>query len=170
MCDTLSLHDALPICSVVSGGQNNTASGTCSGILGGVSNTVTHSCSFIIGSNLTSTATCTTFVNNLNVSGSITGCNATFSSTVTATNFILSSDESLKENIQDLDLKVDAKWKSYKFKDSDEIRYGVIAQELEQTNPELVRIDERDLKSVAYIDLLVAKVAELEARLDKAGI
>ena len=49
-------------------------------------------------------------------------------------------------------------------------RYGVIAQELEKTNPEFVREDTQGFKSVAYIDLLIAKIAELEARLEKAGI
>ena len=49
-------------------------------------------------------------------------------------------------------------------------RYGVIAQELEEAHPEFVRTDDEGMKSVAYIDLLIAKVAELEARLEKAGI
>ncbi len=38
-------------------------------------------------------------------------------------------------------------------------RYGVIAQELEKINPELVHTNAKGYKSVAYIDLLVAKVA-----------
>ena len=277
--------------STIGGGTQNTIESTRSGILGGISNCITHSDSFAIGSNLTSSAACTTFMNNLDVEGTVSGSvfsgsfvgdgsgltgisggsgtvtgtgadaqiatwasstglegssnllfggnnlamtinnaltqyagisidqngtgdatttyaagsatftvgidnsnsdtftiasgnslgtsnilelttagAATFSNTVTATNFILSSDESLKENIEDLDKVVDAKWKSYKFKDDDEVRYGVIAQELEETNPELVRTNEQGLKSVAYIDLLIAKIAELEARLDKAGL
>jgi hypothetical protein len=41
---------------------------------------------------------------------------------------------------------------------------------LEKTNPEFVREDTQGFKSVAYIDLLIAKIAELEARLEKAGI
>jgi hypothetical protein len=49
-------------------------------------------------------------------------------------------------------------------------RYGVIAQELEEVHPEFVRTDKEGMKSVAYIDLLIAKIAELEARLDKANI
>jgi formyltetrahydrofolate hydrolase len=50
----------------------NTACGSHSGILGGVSNTVTHNCSFIIGSNLTSDKACTTFMNNVHITGSTT--------------------------------------------------------------------------------------------------
>ena len=48
-----------------------------------------------------------------------------------------------------------------------EYRTGVIAQELEQNHPEFVNTDDEGLKSVKYIDLLIAKIAELEARLEK---
>ena len=96
----------------------------------------------------------------------------TFTSTVTATNFILSSDERLKENIEKVcDNRIKADWKTFELKtEKGQKRYGVIAQELEKTNPEFVREDTQGFKSVAYIDLLIAKIAELEARLEKAGI
>ena len=92
-----------------------------------------------------------------------------FSNTVTATNFILSSDERLKENVKKVcDNRVKADWKTFELKaDKGQKRYGVIAQELEKTNPEFVREDSQGFKSVAYIDLLIAKIAELEARLEK---
>jgi hypothetical protein len=92
-----------------------------------------------------------------------------FTSTVTATNFILSSDERLKENVEKVcDNRVKADWKTFELKaDKGQRRYGVIAQELEKTNPEFVREDVDGFKSVAYIDLLIAKIAELEARLEK---
>ena len=95
-----------------------------------------------------------------------------FSNTVTATNFILSSDERLKENIEKAcDNRIKADWKTFELKtEKGQKRYGVIAQELEKTNPEFVREDTQGFKSVAYIDLLIAKIAELEARLEKAGI
>jgi len=95
-----------------------------------------------------------------------------FTSTVTATNFILSSDERFKENIEEAcDNRINADWKTFELKsEKGQKRYGVIAQELEETNPEFVRTDNRGFKSVAYIDLLIAKIAELEARLEKAGI
>ena len=103
----------------------------------------------------------------LDVSG-----NGRFTSTVTAANFILSSDERLKENIKKAcDNRIKADWKTFELKtDKGQKRYGVIAQELEKTNPEFVREDTQGFKSVAYIDLLIAKIAELEARLEKAGI
>ena len=96
----------------------------------------------------------------------------TFVSTVTATNFILSSDETLKDNIKNIDNKhIGVDWKNFELKSEPGIkRYGVIAQELEEKHPEFVRTDKEGLKSVAYIDLLIAKIAELEARLEKAGI
>ena len=93
-------------------------------------------------------------------------------STVTATNFILSSDKTLKDNIRSIDNNhIDVNWKNFELKSEPGIkRSGVIAQELEEKHPEFVRTNKEGLKSVAYIDLLIAKIAELEARLEKAGI
>jgi hypothetical protein len=89
--------------------------------------------------------------------------------TITASNFILSSDERLKENIFEISPKrIDANWKSFNIKDSDEgYRVGVIAQELEVTNPEFVETDKEGFKSVKYIDLLISKIAELENRINQ---
>jgi len=93
----------------------------------------------------------------------------TLASTATATNFILSSDETLKDNIKEIDTKhVDVDWKNFELKSEPGIkRAGVIAQELEIKHPEFVRTADDGLKSVAYIDLLITKIAELEARLEK---
>ena len=87
--------------------------------------------------------------------------------TATATNFILSSDKRLKENIKDLEVKnIDTNWKSFNVKNSDEdYRVGVIAQELEVKHPEFVATDKEGFKSVKYIDLLISKIAELEDRI-----
>ena len=88
-------------------------------------------------------------------------------STITATNFILSSDERLKDNIKTLEPKViSTKWRTFNVKDSDEgYRVGVIAQELEVKHPEFVETNEEGFKSVKYIDLLISKIAELEHRI-----
>ena len=89
-------------------------------------------------------------------------------STITATNFILSSDKRLKENVIPLPIKsINTEWKSFKLKTDDSYRVGVIAQELEVKHPEFVETDDEGFKSVKYIDLLIAKIAELEARLEK---
>ncbi len=93
----------------------------------------------------------------------------TFTSTVTATNFILSSDKRLKNNVKQASNKhIDVNWKTFEMNsEKGQSRYGVIAQELEEVHPEFVRTDDEGMKSVAYIDLLIAKIAELEARLEK---
>jgi len=98
--------------------------------------------------------------------------NATLVGAVTATNFILSSDKRLKENIEKVrDNRVKVDWKTFELKtEKGEKRYGVIAQELEENHPEFIKTDNEGFKSVKYIDLLIAKIAELEARLEKAGI
>ena len=100
-------------------------------------------------------------VTNINVAG-----------TATATNFILSSDKTLKDKIKDIKAShVDVKWKNFELISEPGVkRSGVIAQELEEKHPEFVRTDKDGLKSVAYIDLLITKIAELEARLEKAGL
>jgi hypothetical protein len=85
---------------------------------------------------------------------------------VIAPDFVLSSDRSLKENIEDYVAKpININYKSYNLIGSEEKRVGVIAQELEVEHPEFVRENEEGVKSVSYIDMLVAKVAELEARI-----
>ncbi|MBW8242514.1 tail fiber domain-containing protein [Muricauda oceani] len=93
-----------------------------------------------------------------------------FKEMVYASNFILSSDRRLKTNIEDVAPQmIPIRWRKFKMKNDEgkHQRYGVIAQELEEHCPDFVRTDEEGNKSVAYIDLLVAKNAELEARLEK---
>ena len=96
----------------------------------------------------------------------------TATGTMTASNFILSSDKRLKNSIEEVNNNhIDVNWKTFEMNSEEgQSRYGVIAQELEEVHPEFVRTDEQGMKSVAYIDLLIAKIAELEARLDKANI
>lgn len=88
------------------------------------------------------------------------------SSGVTAANFILSSDRRLKTDIKPLNYKgiENIKFKQFRFKNDFNTRFGVIAQEVEKQFPDLVYEDEKGIKSVAYIDLLVAKIAALEDR------
>lgn len=93
---------------------------------------------------------------------------STVTGTLTATNFILSSDRRLKKHIRPLKADVSAiDFKQFIFKNdtTKRVRYGVIAQQVEKTNPELVYEDDNGNKAVAYIDLLIAKIAELEERI-----
>ena len=98
--------------------------------------------------------------------------NISVAGTATATNFILSSDKTLKDKIKDIKTEhIDVNWKNFELISEPGVkRSGVIAQELEVKHPEFVRTDKDGLKSVAYIDLLITKIAELEARLEKAGL
>ena len=83
--------------------------------------------------------------------------------------FTLTSDRRLKQGIRPLK---NTGWTNkiqfvrYEMKaDPSRDRYGVIAQDVEQFAPELVHTDKDGIKSVSYIDLLIAKIAELEKRI-----
>lgn len=87
-----------------------------------------------------------------------------------AHNFILSSDRKLKKNIIDLpntDWTNKIQFKQFQFKDDpkEKIRFGVIAQDIEKIAPELVSTDENGMKAVSYIDMLIAKVAEMDKKI-----
>lgn len=102
----------------------------------------------------------------LNSAGDLTATNNMY-----AQNFILSSDKRLKTDIQplnNLNWVDNINFVKYKFKtDTTQQRYGVIAQDVEKVAPELVHKNEKGIESVAYIDLLVAKIARLEERINQ---
>jgi len=85
---------------------------------------------------------------------------------ITATDFVLSSDESLKTNICSYSpTQLDVNYVQYEFCNKPGCpRYGVIAQELKTSVPEVVRCDCDGIMSVSYIDLLVREVASLKCR------
>ena len=100
------------------------------------------------------------------------GTNVTSTGTFTGTNFILSSDKRLKERIhkmESLNWVDEIEFKNFEFRGdiSDRLRYGVIAQEVQKINPDLVFTDENGNKSVGYIDLLIAKVARQDELINK---
>jgi len=88
-----------------------------------------------------------------------------------AHNFILSSDRRVKQEIKPLK-KLD--WvngiKFVQFESKNDSthrkRYGVIAQDVEKINPNLVYIDEKGMKSVGYTDLIIAKLAAMEQKIN----
>lgn len=89
---------------------------------------------------------------------------------IQASDFVLSSDLRLKEDVRLAQVKpIDVTWKTFRFKDDDKkaVRHGVIAQELEEKHPEFVVTDDEGMKSVRYTDLLIAKNIELEARIEQ---
>jgi len=93
---------------------------------------------------------------------------ATFSDTVTATDFIGTSDITLKENIQVLHPKrINSNYKTFNFIGSEQQRVGLVAQELEIEHPEFVRTDYNGIKSVSYTDLHNAEIAYLKDKIEK---
>jgi len=101
--------------------------------------------------NHTTATSILTFLNN----GS-----ATFSSSVTATSFITSSDTRLKEIIErDGDLAV------YKRKGEEQMHYGYLAQEMQEIYPNQVHEDQDGFLSLNYVEILVKKVNELEKKI-----
>jgi hypothetical protein len=97
-----------------------------------------------------------------------TSVSGTVSGTITATDFILSSDQRLKSDINTyVPQPINIKYRDYLINNGgDRRRVGVIAQELEKDHPEFVMTNpDTGMKAVSYIDMLVAKVAELEERI-----
>lgn len=93
----------------------------------------------------------------------------TSASTMTATNFILSSDRRLKTNIVSYKPELlDIDYKKFVLKsDITQQRYGVLAQNLQEKYPELVREDKEGMLSVSYFDLLVREIAYLKDEINK---
>jgi hypothetical protein len=84
---------------------------------------------------------------------------------MTAVDFIGTSDISKKENIKELFPKeLLTAYKTFNFIGSSENRVGLIAQELEVSHPEFVRIDDDGIKSISYIDVHSAEIAYLKAK------
>jgi hypothetical protein len=76
---------------------------------------------------------------------------------LTAVEFNSTSDKNLKDNIESISNSINILEKinpvKFTWKDTGKISYGVIAQELEQILPELVKND-NDYKSVSYIPII----------------
>lgn len=90
--------------------------------------------------------------------------------TIQASNFILSSDERYKSNIKPYQpKKIDVNWFNFTY-DNDEssrTQLGTIAQDLEKRHPEFIVTEENGDKSVEYIQVLIAKVAEQEEEINE---
>lgn len=84
--------------------------------------------------------------------------------TLTAQNFILNSDRRLKENIEDIRPREDVRWRQFEM--GGKLRYGVVADEVEEIYPEFVEEGESGYKSVSYIDILVSENAKLRDRVE----
>jgi hypothetical protein len=84
-------------------------------------------------------------------------------------NYTELSDLRLKKNISTFNPKpIDVNWVTFEWKDDPQkrIQIGVIAQSLEHKHPEFVVCDpETGFKAVKQLQLLTAKVCELEHRI-----
>ena len=98
----------------------------------------------------------------------IDGC-VCATSNMCAPNFILTSDERKKTYICNITpTPVNINYKQFELiSEPNQLRYGVIAQELNAVSPEFVRIDKDGMYSVAYIDLLVKEVAYLKYKIEE---
>lgn len=89
--------------------------------------------------------------------------------TMTASNFLLSSDIRLKENIKPINENYTNDIEAVEFNlvsNPDQKRYGVIAQELEELHPELVHTGLDGFKKVDYVDYLILRNDLLEKKIN----
>lgn len=89
----------------------------------------------------------------------------TFGGTVTASNFIGSSDKTLKENISSIDTNIDSvPLVKFNFKNDETKRehHGVIAQDLQVIAPDMVYEKEDGKLGVDYTGFLIAKIDALQ--------
>jgi hypothetical protein len=86
-------------------------------------------------------------------------------STVTATDFIATSDERVKDNITTVPVGLidRLKGREWAWKESGKKGSGVVAQELEAVLPHLVHTDDEGMKSVAYNGLVAYLIEEVKA-------
>jgi hypothetical protein len=99
----------------------------------------------------------------------IEGGTITPNGTITAYDFIWSSDKTLKKKIRSLKPQfLDIDYKEYEFRDrSGRKRYGVLADDVETILPDLVTVGRNGKKGVSYLDLLIMEIVYLKAEVHK---
>jgi hypothetical protein len=94
-----------------------------------------------------------------------------FEGNLTAADFILNSDINLKENIKPIEAagidNIDFIQFNFIADKDGRIRYGVIAQQVQEFLPSVISENQAGELSVSYIDLLCAKIDSLEKRIKK---
>ena len=85
-----------------------------------------------------------------------------------ASNFILNSDERVKNYLKDYSpSEMNVEWKSFELKSEEGVpRVGVSAQQLLKHHPEFVEQTDTKNYTVRYIDLLCAKMAEKDRQIE----
>ena len=102
------------------------------------------------------------------------GDSTNFVATVTAQDFNSVSDLNLKTNIESIENALDTinKMDGYTFnwKSDGEMGIGVIAQEVEEILPDIVKTNEDSVKSVSYVSIipvLIEAIKELSNKIDE---
>ena len=95
--------------------------------------------------------------------GNMVGCSAC----AVALDFVQNSDCRIKTCIQSLSVApIDVDYKQFRMcADPDQVRYGVIAQDLQEKYPEMVHADEKGELSVSYNDLYAREIASLKCEI-----
>lgn len=86
---------------------------------------------------------------------------------VVASDFVVSSDRSLKKNIQDMRPRGKLIPKTFTMKDSGNTEFGFIAQDVEIDYPEAVSCGDDGIKHVSYSKLTAALAAQLNSLQEK---
>ena len=99
------------------------------------------------------------------VGGGLPDGDFTHNGKITATDFIATSDERVKDNITTAPVGLidSLKGREWDWKESGEKGSGVVAQELEQVLPHLVHEDDDGMKSVSYTGLCAYLIEEVKA-------
>lgn len=97
------------------------------------------------------------------------GSNVNVAGSVCAADFELTSDERCKTNIKEyLPICGDVHYKEFELCNCiGQTRFGVIAQDLQNIYPEVVRTNSEGYLSVSYIDLLIREVAYLKYKVEE---
>lgn len=139
-----------------------------SGNLAGLSNTAVARANLGLGTMATKSAA--DYDTEIAAKASLSG--ATFTGVVTAPNFVSSSDARLKSDIDTIvdALAVVSAMRGVRFTMDGTRQLGLVAQEVAEVLPEVVRADENGMLSVAYgniAGLLIEAVKELSAKVDR---
>jgi hypothetical protein len=147
--------------------NNKLSKGTVSGGSGGIAwvgTTANGIGTYVNASCICSQPNLTYNGTKLGVSGCICATNV-----MCATDYLLISDKRCKTNIESLSITpINIEYKQFNLIcEPNQLRYGVIAQELQLIHPELVKADEEGILGVSYTDLLVKEVAYLKHEINE---
>jgi hypothetical protein len=139
------------------------------GDISGVGRITANTGTFIITNISSTTASAGTTTGALTVIGGAgVGGDVYVGGIVNCTDVNTTSDMSLKDNVSTInnsrDILQNLRGVRFNWKESGQLSYGLIAQELEKTLPELVRINDSGLKSIRYLPLIGILLEAIKAQ------